>query len=402
MATQLSLFEQAARVFDGWTDDETGMRVLRLPNGDSFRQAGLSESFPLRTTYHQQPPFFDGGRKVMLLRDIIRHNDEDAVWILDLTTGELSRPFPPGFIPLLFKENTGTAIMLRRSVEGRTTYIWDMRAGRAIATLPHPDPTFQVQEVSLLADGRTAIATYFRGKIYDEPVHSKIYLFGEGRESQLLAETRCHFISHIQGSPHDPNLFSYDRWPTPKRRIDHVITLTTLDGSLHKTSPLAPEAVRPGGVWGAQRDHYLWLPDGSAIASYVSTYGSEDPTAYDLPWTDHTKLEWWVSVLDWRTGKDVAVKYPDGRWGGNFTISPDSRYIVNPGGPDFLKIYLIDIAKLREGWNERVLCSMPETDVLTNNHGPFHMPHPLPDMSGVIFTAAFPEAKQWTYLVEWK
>lgn len=401
MSETPTLFQQAARIFDGWTDAETGLRVLRLPHEEHFRQAGLNEPFPLRTTYHQQPPFYDGGRKVLLARRHQPLRREDAAWILDLTTGELSRPFPPGFFPVYYKDRTGTAIMLRRSVDGYTACIWDLRSGRAIATLPHPDPTFTTQEVKLLADGRTAIACYYRGKAYDEPVHSRIYLFGEGRDTRLLVDTPCHFISHIEGSPTDPNLFTYDRWPTPKRRVDQVITLMTLDGSMHETVPLAPDAVRPGGVWGAQRDHYLWTPDGRRLASYVGTYGSEEPEAFDLPWTDHTQLGWHLSILDWRTGEDVSVRYPGGRWGGNFTISPDSRYIVNPGGPDWMHMYLIDIARLREGWNERVLCRMPETEMQRVNKGPFAMPHPLPDMSGVIFTAGFPHATQWTYLVEW-
>jgi hypothetical protein len=151
--------------------------------------------------------------------------------------------------------------------------------------------------------------------------------------------------------------------------------------------------MRPGLLWGSQRDHYLWSPDGRRILSYFARrMGSAG---------DHFDFGWWVSAMDWRTGEDFSAEYPPDRWGCNFGVSPDSRFIVSAGGRKFQKIYRVDIGKLRNGWNERVLCSYPHSEEDGMNNGPFHMPFVLPDQSGVIFSAGFGGSESGVFLVEW-
>jgi hypothetical protein len=169
--------------------------------------------------------------------------------------------------------------------------------------------------------------------------------------------------------------------------------MRTLDGSFHEPLKQNDDTVRCGPMHGGQRDHYVWTPDGNRIASYLNVEHSDSDNHFDF--------KWWVSALDWRTGEDLSAEYPAERWGCNFQVSPDSRYIVTAGGRDFQCIYLIEIEGLRHGWNERVLCNYPHSEEDGQNHGPFHMPFALPDGSGVIFTAGWPGADAGVYMVEW-
>ena len=104
---------------------------------------------------------------------------------------------------------------------------------------------------------------------------------------------------------------------------------------------------------------------------------------------------------DWRTGEDLAAPYPKGRWGGHMQVTPDSRYILCGGGPGFDKLFAVDIAGLRAGWNEHIICSYPQTLSVGNNSDPFPMPFALPDGSGVIFNAGWPGEAHGVYLAEW-
>ena len=79
-----SLFEQAARVFDGWTDPETGARVLRV------RPLGLDITPGcLTTVYHQIKCFQEGGKKVLL--HVRQPPKTRYSAFLDLATGRMVR-----------------------------------------------------------------------------------------------------------------------------------------------------------------------------------------------------------------------------------------------------------------------------------------------------------------------
>ncbi|NQU09617.1 hypothetical protein HQ590_02410, partial [bacterium] len=52
------------------------------------------------------------------------------------------------------------------------------------------------------------------------------------------------------GYPTDPNLYTYDRWPSPKRDIDQAITIRSVDGSFEEPVKLDAAALRPGDMWG--------------------------------------------------------------------------------------------------------------------------------------------------------
>ncbi len=392
-----TVFECAARVFDGWTDAETGLRVLRVITAATSEPAGFGGEYLFSTPYHQLPPFLEGGRKVLIhgrAPDAQTRFDRKSC-LVDLATGEFSSPFPERHYPCEFHDKANTGLFLRRR-EGTEEWIaevviYDLTAGRELASYAQPGWTFQ--ESHLLADGRTAAIAHYQGKFYDEPVRSQFHLLrADGTVTPLLDE-QDYFCNHIQGCPADPTLYAYNKWPSPRRRAPIVLHLARTDGSMNHMAPLDAHGIAAGPHWGGQRDHYVWQPDGRRIASYFM------PDETDQ--TDHFYYGWWVSVLDWRTGEDIAVKYPDERWGCNFTVSPDSRYIVTAGGHHFQYIYLIDIDGLRQGWNETPLCRYPASVESGANRGPFHWPFPLPDQSGVIFRAGYPGAADGIYLVEW-
>ncbi|NQU10432.1 hypothetical protein HQ590_06570, partial [bacterium] len=160
-------------------------------------------------------------------------------------------------------------------------------------------------------------------------------------------------------------------------------------------------ALRPGDMWGA-RDHYVWTPDGTRIVSYLNPHPLRlTPVPKSDPDFNHFRFEWWLSALDWRTGADLAAKYPPDRWGGHMQITPDSRYIVCAGGPGFDKLFAVEIEGLRQGWNEHVICSYPETVAAGTNSDPFPHPFVLPDGSGVLFNAGWPGDQHGIYLAEW-
>ena len=398
---QTSLFQQACAVFDGWDDPETGLRVLKLQPKQAAPEC--AEWFPLNTIYHQYPPFQENGRRVLLWSDAaegIFGKGHQHV-LLDLTTGALTPASFDGWRPIAYNDHAGTGSYVKNTPDGSLPSIRDYRSGRELASFTQPDWTFDA--INMLADGRRAILGYTRAgnPRAGEYTESQFRLLDADGDSVLILDEKGWFCNHVQGCPTDPNVFAYDRWPMPRRRADNVIYIAGVDGTLHRELPMLEGTLRPGGVWGGQRDHYLWTPDGKRIVSYLGTYGNEDPTAFDLPWDDHFDLEWWISAMDWRTGEDLCVQYPPERWGCNVAVSPDSRFIVSAGGRKFQYMYIIEIEQLRRGWNERILCCYPESVEDGKNKGPFHMPFVLPDQSGVLFTAGWPGADFGVYMVEW-
>lgn len=390
-----TIFERASRVFECRTDPETSLGVFRLvPTNLSAEE--LCAVSPLRTVYHQESCFLDGGRTVLLTGGSWTPPGEGSArrdYCLDLTTGELFSPFPEGRSVVEISDRSRLALVWTESPsEGRGIAIHDLRERRDIAAFFRPgwDPGSMPQ---FLSDGRRALVVPYQGRYYDEPCRSEIHLLDPDSpgETGLVLEAQGFFCNHLQGSPADPDVFAYDRWPTPKRPTDVVIHVASLDGSLHRPLPQLETTVRPGSIWGGQRDHYLWLPDGRRIASYFSPIDSDS--------RDHFDFGWWLSVTDWRTGEDVSVEYPPDRWGCNFQLTPDGRFVVSAGGRGFQRLYAVDIEALRSGWNERV-CGYPRSEESRESGGPFHYPFVLPDQSAVVFTAGWPGPEDGVHMVE--
>jgi hypothetical protein len=259
--------------------------------------------------------------------------------------------------------------------------------------------------MSVLADGR-ALVSHYRGRPYGERVQSHFHLLTPGEPSRVVLEADGFCCNHIQGCPTDAGLFAYDRWPSPRRDAEQVIHIASLDRSFHEPAKLDDRAMRPGFTFGA-RDHYVWTPDGRRIVSYLnpapehsSVLVSNTQGAYSDGF-NHFQFPWVLSALDWRTGEDFAAPYPAGRWGCHMQVTPDGRHIVSAGGPGFDCLYAVSIEKLREGWNERVLCSYPRTISQGGNTEPFAFPFVLPDGSGVLFSAGWPGPEHGVYLTEW-
>jgi|TARA_B100000809_G_scaffold249963_1_gene281884 hypothetical protein len=384
---QPSLFEQATQVFDGWTDP-TGMRVLCLYNRGDDAAEQIWE-----TQYHHFRCFIEDGRKVVLSHGAVPDVGAAGYLLLDLATGETTHPFPAGLDVTEVNNDTQIACVLDRRPGRQRALLWDMRAACEVASIRVNG--WDLDSCStLLSDGLRGIAFFSRGTPYDGPVRSRHYLLCADQPPRIVLDTDDCFCPHIQGCPTDPDLYVYDRWPSPARYVDQVMHLRKLDGTFDQPVPLAEEAMRPATLGGA-RDHYLWTPDGNRIVSYLT------PHAFEIgPDFNHYDLEWWLSATDWRTGEDLAAKYPPGRWGGHMQVTPDSRYIVCAGAPGFDNLFAVEIETLRHSWNEHIIASYPTTTAFSPR-GPFAYPFVLPDQSGVIFNAGWPGEKHGVYLAEW-
>jgi hypothetical protein len=390
-----TLFDRAAKVFDGWIDPDTGMRVLRVWASNLPRVPGMWGTF-----YHQYNCFLDGGRTV-LLHGGKKINPEArfSTYAVDLAAGT-AEPFGfgEGHVVEVF-DATQMAVLISHprhdSTEARAI-LWDMQADKEVASVGSGD--WKLNSVNFLSDGRRALAFMYRGQHYTEHVVSRHYLLEPGAEPRLVMEADGYFCSHMVGHPTDANLYTYDRWPSPKRDIEQAITIRTLDGSFEERVKLDDKAPRPPDMWGC-RDHYVWAPDGSRIISYLACKPIEvASSAADF---NHFEFDWWLSALDWRTGEDYAARYPAGRWGGHMQMTPDSKYILCGGGPGFDKLFAVSVAELSKGWNEHIICSYPTTTPLGKNSDPFPYPFALPDGSGVIFNAGWYGNEHGVYLAEW-
>lgn len=388
----LTLFDQASRVFDGWTDSTTGMTVLRVQPPRSPQPPGQ-----LNMPYHQTQPFSEGGRMVLLRSGRnTRVGRAHRPFLLNLTTGELTSPFPIGSSAMDQRVDDATSLLSLRSDDGHRIVLWDRPTAQILATFRCPEG-WRTSGAARLSDPyRFVVTVKDEGKPYDEPVNSRIYVVGLAGQ-ELIHEAPGFFCNHAQGCPTDPDLFAYDRWPCPKlaQPAPQVIHLMRTDGGEHRMLPLNGMTVRPGNLWGGQRDHYLWTPDGRYITSYFVPGDVDFSHGFN-----HFDFGWWVSATDWRTGEDLAAPYPPGRWGCNFQVTPDGRHIVSGGGPGYDWLYAIDIEGLRRGWNQTLICAYPP------NHwnprgGPFTWPFVLPDGSGVLFNAGWPGESHGLYLAQW-
>lgn len=380
-----TIFAQAARVFDGWTDPDTGIGVLRIaPAGEPWQPARFC------TPYQQSQPFRQGGRKVMLhqapagqqLKDV-----GDWLILLDLTTGDITPVSHGGY------DDASPFTVKITGEEGGRCELVEIATGRIAATQPHDG--WGLGGLTLLADGRRAVVSHWVGKYYDEPCRTRFYLLTPDEAPLLFLELDGIYGNHLMPCPTDADLFSYNAWPTPKRYIDGVLSIAKVDGSRNGYVPLDVHAPRPGDFWGV-RDHYVWMPDGSRIISYLNRQ-PVDPT---VPF-NHFPFDWWLSALDWRTGEDYCAKYPPGRWGGHMQVTPDSRWIVNGGGPGFDKLYAVDTLALKHGWNEHIICGYPATNAAGVMASYYPYPFVLPDGSGVIFNAGWPGDAHGVYLAAW-
>jgi hypothetical protein len=383
-----TLFEKAGAVFDGWTDPETGLRVLRLHTRGSGPKGVIWS-----TMYHQFRCFLDGGRRVLLRERPCPPSGPSHEFLLDLTTGRTERPFPAGHSVVEVADATGMAALVAGEADGSRSILWNLRTGREEASVRTDGWTLNTP--CLLPDGRRALVFHHLGQPYQDRVQSRHILLTPGEPPRTVLEADGYFCSHIQGCPTDPDLYTYDRWPSPARDIEQALHLRRLDGSLHEPVPLAPDAGRPGNMWGA-RDHYLWTLDGRRLVSYFCP----DPIRLG-PDFNHFRLNWRLSALDWRTGQDWAAAYPPGRWGGHMQVSPDSRWIVCTGGPGYDRLFLVSIEGLRRGWNETPVCSYPRNTFSGKNEGPFSYPAVLPDQSGILFNAGWPGPEHGVYLAAW-
>ena len=389
-----SIFEQASRIFPVTPDPDTGLRLLYTTPLNPGVFSNASDKGLWSTPYHQNQCFTSEGTQV-LLNYLGNPGDiragERSQQILDLTTGQAFNPFPVRHAVLELSRSKPLAFLARRDeVDVVVSCLWDIPRNREVAAFRLPDWTFWGGH--FLADGQSVVLGFYRGAYYKERCHSRFFLLrADGTTKEVLNLAGC-FCNHIQGCPSDPGLYSYNRWPTPQRPCEVVHHIREVNGAFDFELPQVSGVVRPGSIWGGQRDHYLWTPDGRRIASYFSPLVSDSQ--------DHFDYGWWVSVMDWRTGEDLAAPYPVDRWAGHFAVSPDSRFLVAVGHRSFQKVFAIDIERLRAGWNERTLCACPPSVVRNDNQGPFHMPFFLPDQSGVIFTAGWAGSKQGIYIVE--
>jgi len=386
-----TVFAQAARVFDGWTDPDTGARVLRV------RPRGV-DMFPGRfaTPYQQTQPFLDGGRRVLLRQSINRERARDSTAhsvLLNLVTGALEDLFPPDCYVADLNDHEQIALIARRGDLQRIV-LHDLRQDRELAAI-EPDEGWKSGGAILLADGRRAVVSHFQGKPYDEYCRTHFHLLTPGEEPGVFLELDGIYGNHMMACPTDPNLFSYNAWPTPRWDIDGVTSIASIDGKRNGYVPLDKAAPRPGNFWGV-RDHYVWTPDGNRIVSYLNCR----PLDISKPF-NHFTFDWWLSALDWRTGEDYCARYPAGRWGGHMQTTPDSRFILCGGGPGFDKLFAVDVKALKHGWNEHVICSYPTTTAGGLNSDPFPYPFALPDGSGIIFNAGWPGQEHGVYLAEW-
>ncbi len=400
-AKVLSLFDQADRVFEGWRDPSTGVRVLRLS-----RRGDREDSEVWQTVYHQCRCFLDGGRRV-LLRTAGGHwwpcQGGRSSTLLDLATGEWTNPFPPGWNPIEVLDRTGIALL--RSHDGQDeSALWDLRTEQFLTRLAADG--WRYGGMAGLADDRRAVVSHFRGHPHNKPVDSRLFLLTPGEPPRLIFEAPGFYCNHIQGCPTDPDLFAYDRWPAPRRDVEQVIHVASLDTTFHEPARIDARAGRPGCMMGA-RDHYLWMPDGKRIVSYFNPTAVPDPTptmgqdASFGPNFSHFRFPWVLSALDWQTGEDWSAPYPEGRWGCHMAVTPDSRHIVSAGGPDFDWLYAVEIGKLCSGWTEHRICAYPRTVSKGRNQEPFAFPFVLPDGSGVLFNAGWPGPEHGVFLAEW-
>lgn len=383
---QTTVFEQAAAHFPGWTDPESGLRVLRVWT------RGPDEKKPVWSTpYHQHPCFLDGGRRVLLNGASPKGK---GTGLLDLTTGKVEDPFPEGVVATEVNDQTKVALAYKAGGKHRRVCLWDINAQREIAGL-ETDDSWTAVSGNLVSDGRRAVVFQHRGRPYGENVDSRYMLIEQGKEPRKILDIPGHFCSHFQSCPNDPELFAYDCWPSPARPIQQTIHIRTMDGKFNEPLKLLPDTIRSPDMWGA-RDHYLWTPDARWIVSYL--FPHPQPEQKDF---NHFQFEWWLSATDWRTGEDRAAKYPPNRWGGHMGVSPDSRQIICGGGPGYDKLFLVSIDGLKHGWNERLLCNYPPSRSTGKNSDPFPYPFALPDQSGVIFNAGWPGPDHGVYLAQW-
>lgn len=397
-ATQPTLFDRASRVFDGWNDPQTGLPVLKVATTERDMHPSVQPGGTWSTLYHQSRCFLEGGRKVLLHGSPLRGSSPDhrkrgrmGQFVMDLATGELTAPFPKGCRAVDLGDATNTAALTVRDGDPGVV-LWDLASERALAS--HSLSGWALTAGKLLGDGKRMVAGFHTGPWRRGRCHSQHFLLQPDGQVKQILDAEGYFCNHVVGCPTDPDLYAYDRWPTPDQAVAVVIHIRNVDGSFETPLPLLEDTVRPGPAMECNRDHYVWTPDGTRIASYLLP-DTEDFAA------NHYSYRWWISVTNWRTGEDLCVPYPQERWGGHFQVTPDSRYPVSGGGQNLDYLYAIDIEGLRNGWNERLLCQYPPSPPEQYGASVNHHPHVLPDMSAVLFTAGWGGPGQGVYMVEW-
>ena len=391
-----TLFARASRVFEGWQDEETGLKVLFLTPKERMSDYGLPTEQCLMMPYQQCWPFLEGGRKVRLQAETrVKSSLRPPARLLDLETGKLLSPWEHWGSVGDCNDTTNTVSYRIPTERGIIIGIQDFHTGKDIVR--HEvviDDGWKFGNSHILGDGRRLVFFKWRGKFYEEYVQTETFVLDESGYREVLTGDG-YWCNHYWYNPADHNLFAYNRWPCPKRDVDQVIHVCSADGSFHEIAKLDDNALRPADMWGV-RDHYIWTADGKRIVSYLCPHKIVLDENFN-----HFLLNWHLSALDWRTGEDLCAAYPPDRWNGMMQTTPDSRYVVAAGRGSFRKVYAVNIEGLRDGWNERVLCNLPRSEYIGKNGEPQHMPVALPDGSGVLFDAGWPGDGHGTYLVEW-
>ncbi|MHC4883615.1 MAG: TolB-like translocation protein [Planctomycetota bacterium] len=397
-----TLFETAAQHFDGWQDPDTGLAVLRIdPDLPLHPEGGPGDRF-WSTTYHQYNPFYRDGCS-FLLRNRAPGKRGGGIHLLDLTTGTLSRPWPDQTSPASCPLDSDIFLLFdHRDKDAPCMTLMDIGTGEEFVSFaPSPDHHISAY-MQLIGDSRLAIVGEKTGEYARtgalEACENWIYLLSaDEAEPRLIAHEEGVFLNHYVGNPVRPEVVSFNRWPTPARPVEVAHHLRDVAGTWEKPLPQIPGTVRPGTLYGGQRDHFVWMPEGRRIASYFSSLNGEIKPGFN-----HFQFDWHLSVMDWETGEDLSAAYPEDRWGCHFNPTPDGQFLVSGSGQGLNELYAIEVEGLRRGWNERVLCTYPETLSKGDNDDPFHHPHVLPDGSGVLFTAGWPDSSNCgVYLCEW-
>lgn len=385
-----SLFEIASRYRDGVTDPSTGLRVLRIVPRLAPGCPVPDGAWGWLTMYHQCDCFLDGGRRILIRQGPYGDRFVARYFLLDLESGAAEPADSNGYTVCEVHLDAPHAFCWR---DDKAAVIYNLERGEELLAF-QAEPSWTLSDGILLADPNQAIVGAYQG--LDDPFgnrcHSRYYHLEVGREPRLVLDEAGWYCNHAQGCPANPRLFSYDRWPSPWRPEPVIIHLRDLDGN-DRPLPHVDTVMPCATKLGVQRDHYRWTPDGRRICSYFSPIHSTSD--------DHYDFGWWISAIDIDTGEDFCCAYPPERWGCHFNPTPDSKFLVSCGGRRFQSLYAIDIEALREGWNERILCALPESVEDGQDNGPYHHPWVLPDQSGVLFAAGWPGPDWGLYLVEW-
>ena len=210
---QPSVFERAARVFDGSDDPQTGLRVLKVATSDREVCPLVAAGGTWTTLYHQCRCFLDGGRRAFLYGYPLRGSAPTdpkrrrvGQFLMDLTTGEVAEPLPPTCWVTDASDVSRTASLSFQQETERKAVFWDLNTSQPLCSLRVPG--WSLTTSTLLADGRRMLAGFHTGPWRKGRCHSQHYLLhADGRTEQIL-DADGYFCNHAVGCPADPDLYA--------------------------------------------------------------------------------------------------------------------------------------------------------------------------------------------------